>query len=144
MVMRNIHIINGPNLNRLGTREPELYGSTAFEDYLERLRSLYPGIDLVHYQSNHEGDLVDYLQEAPDDETVGVVLNAGALSHYSYALRDAVAMLDVPVAEVHLSNIFAREPFRHESVLTPVCEGLIAGFGLDGYRLAVAHLLARR
>ncbi|MCI6278938.1 MAG: type II 3-dehydroquinate dehydratase [Porphyromonas sp.] len=142
--MRTIHIINGPNLNRLGSREPELYGSTAFEDYLERLRALFPSVDLVYYQSNHEGDLIDYLQSGVDGEAIGVVLNAGAYSHYSYAIRDAVAMVHVPVIEVHITNIAARDEFRHTSVLTPVCEGMLSGFGLDGYRLAVAHLLARR
>lgn len=142
--MRSIHIINGPNLNRLGSREPELYGSTAFEDYLERLRSLFPNIDIVYYQSNHEGDLIDYLQSGVDPDAIGVVLNAGAYSHYSYAIRDAIAMVSVPVIEVHITNISARDDFRHTSVLTPVCEGILAGFGLDGYRLAVAHLLARR
>ena len=142
--MRTIHIINGPNLNRLGSRDPELYGHTAFEDYLERLRPLFPNVDIVYYQSNHEGDLVDYLQSGLDEETVGVVLNAGAYSHYSYAIRDALEMVPYPVIEVHITNIAAREPFRHESVLTPVCQGMLTGFGLDGYRLAVAHLLARR
>ena len=142
--MRTIHIINGPNLNRLGSREPELYGSTAFEDYLDRLRGLFPGVDLVYYQSNHEGDLIDYLQSALEGDTVGVVLNAGAYSHYSYALRDALVSVEYPVIEVHITNISAREEFRHRSVLTPACEGMIMGLGLDGYRLAVAHLLARR
>ena len=142
--MRSIHIINGPNLNRLGSREPELYGSTAFEDYLDRLRGLFPDVDIVYYQSNHEGDLVDYLQSGVDDDAAGVVLNAGAYSHYSYAIRGAVTMMTVPVVEVHITNIFRREEFRHDSVLSPVCEGVLAGFGLDGYRLAVAHLLARR
>lgn len=142
--MRSIHIINGPNLNRLGSREPELYGSTAFEDYLERLRALFPGVDLVYYQSNHEGDLIDYLQTGVDDSAIGVILNAGAYAHYSYALRDAVIMATVPVIEVHITNIAARDDFRHTSVLTAVCDGMLSGFGLDGYRLAVAHLLARR
>ena len=142
--MRTIHIINGPNLNRLGSREPELYGSTVFEDYLERLRGLFPGVDLVYYQSNHEGDLIDYLQSGVEEDTAGVVINAGAYSHYSYAIRDTIAAAEYPVIEVHITNITAREEFRHSSVLTPVCQGMIMGLGLDGYRLAVAHLLARR
>lgn len=142
--MRTIHILNGPNLNRLGTREPGVYGTTAFEDYLERLRDLFPSVDIVYYQSNHEGDLVDYLQSAIGDETIGVVINAGAYAHYSYAIADAIRMLTCPVVEVHISQLATREPHRHMTVLTEVCEGMIMGFGLDGYRLAVAHLVARK
>lgn len=142
--MRTIHILNGPNLNRLGTREPGVYGTTAFEDYLERLRDLFPSVDIVYYQSNHEGDLVDYLQSAIGDETIGVIINAGAYAHYSYAIADAIRMLTCPVVEVHISQLATREPHRHMTVLTEVCEGMIMGFGLDGYRLAVAHLVARK
>ncbi len=142
--MRTIHILNGPNLNRLGSREPSIYGTTAFEDYLERLRDLFPSVDLVYYQSNHEGDLIDYLQSAIGDETIGVVINAGAYSHYSYAIADAIRMVPCPVVEVHISHLATREPHRHMTVLTEVCEGMIMGFGLDGYRLAVAHLVARK
>ncbi len=142
--MRTIHILNGPNLNRLGTREPGVYGTTAFEDYLERLRDLFPSVDIVYYQSNHEGDLVDYLQSAIGDETIGVIINAGAYAHYSYAIADAIRMLSCPVVEVHISQLATREPHRHMTVLTEVCEGMIMGFGLDGYRLAVAHLVARK
>lgn len=142
--MRTIHILNGPNLNRLGTREPGVYGTTAFEDYLERLRDLFPSVDIVYYQSNHEGDLVDYLQSAIGDDTIGVIINAGAYAHYSYAIADAIRMLSCPVVEVHISQLATREPHRHMTVLTEVCEGMIMGFGLDGYRLAVAHLVARK
>lgn len=142
--MRTIHILNGPNLNRLGNRETDIYGNTAFEDYLERLRDLFPSVDIVYYQSNHEGDLVDYLQSAIGDETIGVVINAGAYAHYSYAIADAIRMLPCPVVEVHISQLATREPHRHMTVLTEVCEGMIMGFGLDGYRLAVAHLVARK
>lgn len=141
--MKKIHIINGPNLNLLGTREPDVYGSTYFEDYLERLRALYPSFEIIYLQSNHEGDIIDYLQHDVRD-SIGVVLNAGAYSHYSYAIADAIRAIDVPVVEVHISQLAQREPHRHITVLTEVCQGMIMGFGLDGYRLAVAHLVARR
>lgn len=142
--MKTIHIINGPNLNRLGVREPEVYGSTPFEEYLERLRDIYSAFELVYFHSNHEGDIIDYLQTEEVMSSQGVVLNAGALSHYSIAIADAVRALVVPVVEVHISNLATREPFRHTSVLSPACVGVVMGFGLDGYRLAVAHLVARR
>lgn len=142
MEPRQIHIVNGPNLNLLGAREPNIYGSTPFEEYLERLRDLYPAWELVYFQSNHEGDLVDYLQSIAS-VSQGIVLNAGALSHYSYALADCIRAIDCPVVEVHISNIATREPHRHITVLSDACVGLMAGFGLDGYRLAIAHLIAR-
>lgn len=142
--MRQIHIINGPNLNKLGTREPEIYGNTPFESFLERLRDLFPAVNIVYYQSNHEGDIIDYLQHEVDETTQGVIINAGALSHYSYAIADALRMLSCPALEVHISQISKREPHRHLTVLTDACEGMIMGLGLDGYRLAVAHLIARR
>lgn len=142
--MKSIHIINGPNLNRLGVREPEVYGHTPFEEYLERLRDLYSSFDIIYFQSNHEGDLIDYLQSEELYDATGVVLNAGALSHYSYALADAVRTLPIPVIEVHISQIATREPHRHLTVLTDACAGMIMGLGLDVYRLAIAHLVARR
>ncbi len=142
--MRTVHIINGPNLNRLGAREPELYGATAFEDYLERLRELFPSVDIIYFQSNHEGDLIDYLQQDEVRHAFGVVINAGAFSHYSYAIADALRMVEAPLIEVHITNTHAREDFRERDVLTPVCEGAIIGLGLDGYRLALANLCARR
>lgn len=141
--MKKIHIVNGPNLNLLGTREPDVYGDTYFEDYLERLRALYPSFEIIYFQSNHEGDIIDYLQHDVRD-SLGVVLNAGAFSHYSYAIADAIRAVDVPVVEVHISRLAQREPHRHITVLTDACQGMIMGFGLDGYRLAVAHLVARR
>lgn len=142
--MRTVHIINGPNLNMLGTREPEIYGATAFEDYLDRLRELFPSLDIVYFQSNHEGDLIDYLQQDEVRRAYGVVINGGAFSHYSYAIADALRMVEAPLIEVHISNTYAREDFRQRDVLAPVCEGVIIGMGLDGYRLALANLSSRR
>lgn len=142
--MRTVHIINGPNLNMLGAREPEIYGATAFEDYLDRLRELFPSLDIVYIQSNHEGDLIDYLQQDEVRHAYGVVINGGALSHYSYAIADALRMVEAPLIEVHISNTYAREDFRQRDVLAPVCEGVIIGMGLDGYRLALANLSSRR
>lgn len=142
--MRTVHIINGPNLNMLGAREPEIYGATAFEDYLDRLRELFPSLDIVYFQSNHEGDLIDYLQQDEVRHAYGVVINGGAFSHYSYAIADALRMVEAPLIEVHISNPYAREDFRQRDVLAPVCEGVIIGMGLDGYRLALANLSSRR
>ena len=142
--MRTVHIINGPNLNMLGAREPEIYGATAFEDYLDRLRELFPSLDIVYFQSNHEGDLIDYLQQDEVRHAYGVVINGGAFSHYSYAIADALRTVEAPLIEVHISNTYAREDFRQRDVLSPVCEGVIIGMGLDGYRLALANLSSRR
>ena len=142
--MRTVHIINGPNLNMLGAREPEIYGVTAFEDYLDRLRELFPSLDIVYFQSNHEGDLIDYLQQDEVRHAYGVVINGGAFSHYSYAIADALRMVEAPLIEVHISNTYAREDFRQRDVIAPVCEGVIIGMGLDGYRLALANLSSRR
>lgn len=142
--MRTVHIINGPNLNLLGAREPEIYGATAFEDYLDRLRELFPSLDIVYFQSNHEGDLIDYLQQDEVRHAYGVVINGGAFSHYSYAIADALRIVEAPLIEVHISNTYAREDFRQRDVLAPVCEGVIIGMGLDGYRLALANLSSRR
>ncbi len=139
--MKKILIVNGPNLNTLGTRQPEIYGSTRFEDWLQEARSRYPQLELVYFQSNHEGDLIDFLQsEGPKAD--GLVLNAGGLAHTSVVLADAVAALPIPVVEVHISNVFARESFRHHSYLSPVCKGLITGLGLQGYDLAIQSLLS--
>jgi 3-dehydroquinate dehydratase-2 len=141
MGMKKILIVNGPNLNTLGTRQPEIYGSTRFEDWLQEARSRYPHLELVYFQSNHEGDLIDFLQsEGPKAD--GLVLNAGGLAHTSVVLADAVAALPIPVVEVHISNVFARESFRHHSYLSPVCKGLITGLGLQGYDLAIQSLLS--
>lgn len=131
-------VINGPNLNLLGVREPGVYGKDSLESIEKELKQAAEELDLTLgcYQSNHEGDIVDTLHRAMK-EADGIILNAGALTHYSYALRDAIAAIKIPVIEVHMSNIHAREEFRHTSVIAPVCVGSIAGFGKDSYMLAL-------
>lgn len=135
-----ILILNGPNLNLLGRREPQIYGHESFADCLAGLSAAYPDVRFEYFQSNHEGDLIDRLQQTDAD---GVVLNAGGYTHTSVALADAIAAIDAPVVEVHISNIAAREPFRHVSMIAGVCLGSISGFGLDSYRLGVEALLRR-
>ena len=138
-----LHIINGPNLNRLGTREPSIYGTSTMEQCLEELRKNYENIaEFECFQSNVEGFLIDALQAADDAHCDGIILNAGAYTHTSIALRDCIKSLSVPVIEVHLSNVHAREPFRHHSMLSAVCKGVIAGFGMKSYRLAVEALMS--
>lgn len=140
--MAKILIINGPNLNLLGTREPEIYGTLSMDDYLKALAVDYPHVELDYFQSNHEGDIIDRLQEAGfDTELNGIVLNAGAYTHTSLAIADAIRAIAVPVVEVHISNVAAREPERHRSFIAPACRGTIAGFGLDSYRLGIEALL---
>jgi 3-dehydroquinate dehydratase-2 len=139
--MRKIQIINGPNLNLLGKREPSVYGEVSFETYLEHVCSLFPDCEIACFQSNSEGALIDKIQEV-GFTTDGIVLNAGGYTHTSVALRDAIKAVDAPVIEVHISNVHAREEFRHHSMLTAVCKGVIAGFGLDSYRLAIDALRA--
>jgi len=136
-----IAIINGPNLNYLGKREPETYGATTLWDLENRLKEKFANVKLEFYQSNSEGAIIDFLQKAMDGSLAGVVLNAGAYSHYSYAIRDAIAMLPVPVIEVHISNTYAREEFRRTSVFSAVCKGVIAGLGVQGYELALQYLI---
>ena len=131
-----IQIINGPNLNLLGVREPEIYGSLSFENYLKELTTFYPHIEISYFQSNIEGELIDKLHET-GFSCDGIILNAGAYTHTSLAIHDAIKSISTPVIEVHLSNIHARESFRHHSMLAGACKGVIAGFGLDSYRLAV-------
>lgn len=141
MATKKILIINGPNLNLLGTREPSIYGSESFEHYFQqKILPKYPQVTC--YQSNHEGDIIDRLQEAvAEGSTIrGIVLNAGAYSHTSPAIADAIRAIALPTVEVHLSNIFARESFRHRSYLSSACRGMICGFGLKGYLLAVEAL----
>ena len=135
-----IIIINGPNLNLLGKRQPEIYGTTTLWDLENKLKQKFPNVKFEFYQSNSEGGIIDSLQKAMDGSTDGVVLNAGAYTHYSFAIRDAIAMLPTPVVEVHLSNTFAREEFRRTSVISSVCKGVIAGLGMEGYELAVEFL----
>lgn len=139
--MKRIQIINGPNLNLLGRREPGVYGSRSFEDYLQELRSRYPDIQLDYYQSNHEGELVDCIH-ACGFNADGIVINAGAYTHTSVALHDALRAVSAPAVEVHISNVHQREEFRHHSFLSAACRGVICGFGLDSYRLAIEALLA--
>ena len=134
-----LHIVNGPNLNLLGQREPEKYGHASFESYLETLRATFPELELHHFQSNVEGELINHLHDdgfASD----GIILNAGGYTHTSVALRDAVAAITAPVMEVHITNVHAREEFRHTSLLSPVCRGVICGLGLEGYAAAIRAL----
>ena len=135
-----IQIINGPNLNLLGKREPDIYGSVTFEEYLASLRKRYPGVQIDYYQSNIEGSLIDKLHEVGFSFD-GVVLNAGAYTHTSVALHDAIRSITTPVVEVHISNVHQREEFRHHSMISTASLGVICGFGLDSYRLAVEALL---
>ena len=135
-----IHIINGPNLNLVGKREPEVYGNRSLDQYLQELIEQFPQHTIDVYQSNIEGEIVDRLQQVGFDDC-GIVLNAGGYTHTSVAIADAVAAITAPVVEVHISNIYAREPFRHKSLLSPVCKGIIAGFGLDSYRLALLSFI---
>ncbi len=135
-----IQIINGPNLNLLGKREPEVYGKESFEMFFEKLKKLFPAIDLHYYQSNVEGEIVNKLHEVGFDFN-GILLNAGAYTHTSVAIHDAIAAIKTPVIEVHISNVYAREEFRHKSLITSKCIGLITGFGMEGYIMAIRYLL---
>ena len=131
-----IQIINGPNLNLLGVREPSVYGSTSFDDFLPRLRACFPDVQIDYFQSNIEGELIDKLQ-AVGFQGDGIVLNAGAYTHTSIALADCIRAISAPVVEVHISNVHQREAFRHQSMIAAACRGVICGFGLDSYRLAI-------
>jgi 3-dehydroquinate dehydratase-2 len=133
-----IMIINGPNLNLLGKREPGIYGAQTFEDFFQSLRQSFPALDLTYFQSNHEGALVEKIHEVGFDFD-GIVLNAAAYTHTSVAIADAIAAVSAPVVEVHISNVHARESFRHHSHLSRVCKGVILGFGLESYRLALQY-----
>ncbi|TXK71064.1 type II 3-dehydroquinate dehydratase [Mesonia sp. HuA40] len=134
-----ILIINGPNLNLLGTREPQIYGTSNFENYLDKLRQEFKEINIDYLQSNYEGDLIDALQIAAE-KVDAIILNAAAYSHTSIALADTVKAIQTPVVEVHISNIYARESFRHHSYLSPVCKASLSGFGLRGYAMAIYYL----
>ncbi len=134
-----IQIINGPNLNLLGVREPGIYGSNSFESYLPQLRSLFPDMQIDYYQSNIEGELIDKMQEV-GFSCDGIVLNAGAYTHTSIALLDCIRSLKSPVVEVHISNVHQREEYRHHSMISAGCRGVICGFGLKSYELAVRAL----
>ncbi|MHC5201266.1 type II 3-dehydroquinate dehydratase [Myroides sp. LJL119] len=135
-----IIIINGPNLNLLGKREPEIYGSLNFETYFEQLQANYPEIELEYYQSNIEGEMIDKIHQVGFSYDA-IVLNAGAYTHTSIALADAISAITTPVIEVHISNTFARESFRHHSYLSSVCTGVIVGFGFKSYDLAISSFL---
>lgn len=135
-----IQIINGPNINLLGKREPSIYGAVTFEDYLAELRKNYPDIQIDYYQSNVEGEMIDKIHEVGFDYD-GIIMNAGAYTHTSIALQDAIRAVKAPVIEVHISNVHARESFRHVSMIACACKGVICGFGLNSYRLALEALL---
>ncbi len=135
-----INIVNGPNLNLLGIREKSIYGDRGFEAYFEELKAKYPQINFCYYQSNIEGEIINFLHSV-GFSCNGIIINAGAFTHTSIAIRDAISAIKAPVVEVHISNILTRESFRHESVIGPVCKGSIMGFGLDSYRLAIESFL---
>lgn len=135
-----VQIINGPNINLLGKREPAIYGSQSFDDYLVELKQAYPQVEFEYFQSNIEGEMINKIHQIGFDYD-GIVLNAGAYTHTSIALQDAIRAVTSPVIEVHISNVHAREEFRHRSMISCACLGVIAGFGMDSYRLAVEALL---
>lgn len=145
--MKHIEIINGPNLNLTGKREPEVYGCTTMEEYLEGLRARFPEVEITYYQSNVEGELIDRIQQvvrvpaAGNTSIDGLIVNLGGYSHTSVALRDALLAVPAPKVEVHLSNIFAREEYRHHSLITSACRGMVCGLGLQGYELALRALV---
>jgi len=138
--VKTIQIINGPNLNLLGVREPEIYGNQTFEDFFEELKKKYPNVSLQYFQSNHEGDIIDKLHEV-GFEYDGIVLNAAAYTHYSYAIADAIKAIKTAVVEVHISDIYAREDFRKISITGESCKKIISGKGLPGYELAIDEFL---
>ena len=136
-----IQIINGPNLNLLGKREPTIYGNNSFESYLELLRAQYPQIEITYFQSNIEGEMINKIHEVGFDYD-GIIMNAGAYTHTSIALHDGIKSVTTPVIEVHISNVHARESFRHVSMISAACKGIIIGFGLDSYRLAIESFIS--
>jgi 3-dehydroquinate dehydratase-2 len=138
-----IQIINGPNLNLLGIREPGIYGHNSFESYLPELKAKYPEIQIDYYQSNIEGELIDKMQDTGFSYD-GIILNAGAYTHTSIALQDCIRSLNCPVIEVHISNVFQREEYRHKSMISCACLGTICGFGLSGYDLAIAGIISTK
>lgn len=141
--MKHIEIINGPNLNLVGVREPEVYGSVSMEQFVEGLRQRFADIEIGYFQSNIEGELIDRIQQAGFSAD-GLVINAGGYSHTSVALHDALAAVAAPAVEVHISNIFAREDYRHHSLLSSACRGMVCGLGLEGYALAIEALAGRK
>lgn len=141
--MKHIEIINGPNLNLVGVREPEVYGSVSMEHFVEGLRQRFADIEIGYFQSNIEGELIDHIQQVGFSAD-GLVVNAGGYSHTSVALHDALAAVAAPAVEVHISNIFAREDYRHHSLLSSACRGMVCGLGLEGYALAIEALAGRK
>lgn len=142
-MLKHIHIVNGPNLNLIGKRELSIYGNVPFESYLEELRKDFPDIDIAYFQSNHEGDLIDYLHQHGYAGNTGIILNAAGLTHTSISLRDAVAAIDVDVVEVHISDISKREDFRKHSFISEVAAHHIIGKGLPGYKEAIEWLVSK-
>ena len=140
--LQRVLIVNGPHLDLLGTREPELYGATSFKEFLEELRQAFPALEIRYIQSNVEGELVQAIRDGAKTNDA-IVMNPAGYSHTSVALRDAIPVLGIPVVEVHISNIHAREAFRHNTLTGAVCAGVITGFGLEGYRMAIQYLLQR-
>lgn len=138
-----ILIINGPNLNLLGKREPEIYGDKSFTDFFKRIKAKFASIDMEYYQSNVEGELINKIQEV-GFEYDGILLNAGGYTHTSVAISDAIAAVTTPVLEVHISNIYKREEFRHKSLISKECIGMIAGLGLDGYELGIQYFISKQ
>lgn len=139
--MKKIIIINGPNLNLLGKREPEVYGKASFDDYFNELKNNFSRIDLSYFQSNHEGAIIDKIHEIGFDFD-GIIINAGGLTHTSVALADALSSVTTPAMEVHISNIYAREEFRHKSFLSNRCVGMVCGLGLKGYEMALRYFVS--
>jgi 3-dehydroquinate dehydratase-2 len=136
-------IVNGPNLNLLGIREKEIYGDTSFEEYFQTIKNKFSNIDLEFFQSNHEGELIEKIQEIGFSYD-GIIINAGGFTHTSVALRDAIASVETPAIEVHISNILTREEFRKKSFLSDVCKGIISGLGLKGYEFAIDYFLSQK
>ncbi|QCK14731.1 type II 3-dehydroquinate dehydratase [Mangrovivirga cuniculi] len=140
----NIIIINGPNLNLLGKREPEIYGNEGFESYYKKLQEKYPDEKLEYYQSNIEGEIINKIHQVGFDADTAIILNAGGYTHTSVAISDAIAGVNVPVMEVHISNIYKRESFRHKSIISKECIGMISGLGLEGYSLAIQYFVNQK
>lgn len=138
--MKKIQVINGPNLNLLGKREPSVYGNQGFDEFLPELKKRFPDCAILYYQSNVEGEIINKIHEVGFSFD-GIVLNAGAYTHTSVAIHDAIGAIKTPVVEVHISNVYAREEFRHKSLITSKCVGLITGFGLEGYAMAIGYIL---
>jgi 3-dehydroquinate dehydratase-2 len=143
-LINSIHIINGPNLNLIGIREKDIYGSVSFEEYFEELKAIFPQVQLQYFQSNHEGHLIDYLHQYGFEKQTGIILNAGGLTHTSVVLGDAIAAIDTPTIEVHISDVFERESFRWKSYLSEVCIAHYIGHGLSGYKKGIDYLLATK